>query len=89
MDARPQEPAVRRQDDDRGRAPLNSKTVIDDLRTRIVDANPATPGVDELKEWQALIGFISMLPDTGGNTIPNIPATNGAPAAPRRIVITP
>jgi len=37
-----------------------------------VDANPATPGVDELKEWQALIGFISMLPDTGGNTIPNI-----------------
>jgi 5'-nucleotidase len=65
------------------------KTVVTDLSTLIVDANPATPEVEELKEWQALIKFVSTLPDTDGNSVPNIPATYGGPAMPPRIVITP
>jgi 5'-nucleotidase len=65
------------------------KTPIADLTTHIVDGNPATPEVEELKEWQALVGFVSKLPDSTGNSIPDIPATYGAAASPPRIVIMP
>jgi 5'-nucleotidase/UDP-sugar diphosphatase len=62
-------------------------TVITDLTSQIVDANPLTPAVDELKEWQAMVGFVSKLPDTDGNMIPNIPASYGTPGS--RITIVP
>jgi 5'-nucleotidase/UDP-sugar diphosphatase len=65
------------------------KTEIADLRTRIVDANPLTSEIEELKEWQALVGFVSKQPDTNGNAIPDIPTRYGAPAVPPRIVIVP
>ena len=50
-------------------------TVITDLPSQIVDANPATPAVEQLKEWQALVTFASKFPDSDGNMIPNIPAS--------------
>jgi 5'-nucleotidase len=54
------------------------QTPITDLATRIVDRDPATPGVQELKHWQALARFVGTLPDTDGDEIPNIPARYGA-----------
>jgi 5'-nucleotidase/UDP-sugar diphosphatase len=55
--------------------------------TQIVDRDPTTPALDELKNWQALVGFVSQLPDTDGDHIPNVPASYATPAG--RIVITP
>jgi 5'-nucleotidase len=62
-------------------------TPITDLTTQIVDADPTTPAVDQLKEWQALIGFVGHLPDTNGNMIPDLPASYGMPAG--RVTIVP
>jgi 5'-nucleotidase len=46
-----------------------------DPTTRYVDADPTTATVDELKQWQAVLKYVSGLPDTDGDQIPNIPAT--------------
>ena len=45
--------------------------------------------VDELKQWQALVGFVSMLPDTTmpANMLPDIPAVYQA--SQNRFKITP
>lgn len=48
-------------------------TVIDPT-TNFVDADPTTPAVDELKDWQALLKYVSGFPDTNANGIPEIPA---------------
>jgi len=45
-----------------------------DPTTRFVDADPTTDGLQELKHWQALYGFLSQLPDTDADTIPDIPS---------------
>jgi 5'-nucleotidase len=50
-----------------------------DPTTRFVDANPATDGVQELKHWQALYGFVSQLPDEDSDGIPDIPSAYAAP----------
>jgi 5'-nucleotidase / UDP-sugar diphosphatase len=50
-----------------------------DPTTRFVDADPATPAVQELKHWQALYGFVSQLPDADSDGIPDIPSAYGAP----------
>jgi 5'-nucleotidase/UDP-sugar diphosphatase len=55
-------------------------TLITDLTTQIVDADPTTPAVEQLKEWQALIGYVARFPDTNGNMLPNIPASYGMSA---------
>ena len=64
-------------------------TPVANIATRIVDANPATPAVDELKQWQALAGFVSMLPDTTmpANMIPDIPTVYQS--SQNRLKITP
>jgi 5'-nucleotidase len=54
------------------------KTPVDP-RTRFIDADPKTKGVQELKEWQALLGYVSALPDSDGDGVPNIPAAYGSP----------
>jgi 5'-nucleotidase len=54
------------------------KTPVDPT-TRFIDANPKTKAVEELKQWQALLGYVSGLPDTDGDGIPNVPAAYGAP----------
>ena len=64
-------------------------TPVANIATRIVDSNPATMAVDELKQWQALGGFVSMLPDTTtpANMLPDIPAVYQA--SQNRLKITP
>lgn len=71
------------------KADAGCQAVVTDMRTRIIDANPATPAVEDLKEWAALIRFVAALPDTTGDMLPDIPASYAAPAVPPRIVITP
>lgn len=47
--------------------------------TRFIDANPVTDGVQELKHWQALYGFVSGLPDDDEDGIPDVPSFYTAP----------
>jgi len=54
------------------------KTPVDPT-TRYVDADPKKKDVQELKQWQALLGYVSMLPDTDGDGVPNIPAAYTEP----------
>lgn len=56
-----------------------------DLATRIVDRDPATAGVQELKNWQALVGFVGRLPDADADGVADVPAAYGASQG--RIVI--
>jgi len=42
--------------------------------TNFVDADPATAGTQELKHWQAVVKYVTGLPDTTGNAIKDIPA---------------
>jgi 5'-nucleotidase len=60
-----------------------------DPATQIVDRNPATPELEELKNWQALTAFVGAQPDVTADGIPDVPSWYGAPQAPPRIVITP
>ncbi len=46
---------------------------VEDLKTRRVDADRKTPGIQELKEWKAVMEYIGSFKDTNGNGIPNIP----------------
>jgi 5'-nucleotidase / UDP-sugar diphosphatase len=53
-------------------------TLIDPT-TRYVDADPMTDGVQELKHWQALYGFVSRFSDTDADTIPDVPSVYATP----------
>jgi len=46
---------------------------IEDLKTARVDADAATPGIQELKEWQAVIAYIKAFADTDGDGIADVP----------------
>jgi 5'-nucleotidase len=46
---------------------------IDDLADYVVDADPDTPEVEELKDWYAPIEYIMSFPDENGDGIPEIP----------------
>ena len=46
---------------------------IEDLKTARVDVDQHQPGIQELKEWKAVINYIQHLPDTDGDGIANIP----------------
>jgi len=46
---------------------------IEDLKTARVDIDANQPGIQELKEWKAVIDYIRQLPDTDGDGIANIP----------------
>jgi 2',3'-cyclic-nucleotide 2'-phosphodiesterase (5'-nucleotidase family) len=47
---------------------------VTDMRQTIIDADPSTPGNQEIKEWAALAAYLKSFPDTDGNGIPDIPA---------------
>ena len=47
--------------------------VIEDLNSLLIDGNPSQPGLQEMKEWAALMGYMGKFPDTNGNGIPDIP----------------
>ena len=46
---------------------------ITDLDTAVIDGDPDKAGIQEVKEWQALIQYVSQFPDTNGNGIPDVP----------------
>lgn len=48
---------------------------IEDLVEALVDRDPATPGVQELKEWVALVEYVRNLPDKDGDGLPEIPVS--------------
>jgi 2',3'-cyclic-nucleotide 2'-phosphodiesterase (5'-nucleotidase family) len=52
---------------------------VTDLTTRLVDADPAATGVQELKCWSALLQYLKALPDNDGNFIPEVPEQYSAP----------
>jgi hypothetical protein len=47
------------------------------LSTHLVDAAPATTGVQELKQWQAVASCFSKLPDADADGTPDVPAAYG------------
>jgi 5'-nucleotidase len=50
-----------------------------DPTTRFVDADPAKDGVQELKHWQAVLKYVTGLPDATGDGVPDVPAPYAAP----------
>ena len=48
------------------------------IEDSIVDQEPNTPGVQELKEWQALLDHIRSLPDLDGDGLADIPTVGAA-----------
>lgn len=50
----------------------------------LLDADPQTPGIQEVKEWVAVLDAVRHLPDTDGNGIPDMPERY-ARALPRMI----
>jgi len=46
---------------------------IDDLNTVRVDADPTAPGVQELKDWMALVEYTRSFGDSDGDGLPEIP----------------
>jgi 5'-nucleotidase/UDP-sugar diphosphatase len=53
------------------------KTLVDPT-TRFIDTDAAKKGTQELKQWQALLGYVTGFPDTDGDDVPNIPAAYGS-----------
>jgi 5'-nucleotidase len=53
-------------------------TPIDPTK-QFVDADPTTPGVQELKQWQAVLTYVSKFPDTDGDHIPDVPPALALP----------
>jgi len=58
-----------------------------DPTIRFVDADPTTAGVQQLKPWQALLKYVSNLPDANGDGVPDVPVAYAA--AQGRIVVQP
>jgi len=48
-------------------------TVIPDFKLALIDRDPNLTGVQEAKEWVALLTYASKLPDLNGNGIPDMP----------------
>ncbi len=65
---------------------VDCKTPVDPF-TRLVDSNPAAPNVQELKQYQAFLGYLGALPDSDADGVPNIPASYATPAG--RIKVQP
>ena len=54
--------------------PKNSKgQPVEDLKTMRLDADKQKPGIQELKEWKAVMGYIGSFKDTDDDGIPNMP----------------
>jgi 5'-nucleotidase/UDP-sugar diphosphatase len=49
---------------------------VDSLEPLLVDADPVTPGVQELKAWQALLQHVASRPDADGDGLPELPEAN-------------
>jgi 5'-nucleotidase / UDP-sugar diphosphatase len=63
--------AVQAKDDD-------CETLVDPT-VRFIDGDPDEDGLQEIKQWQALLGYVSNLPDSDDDGVPNIPEAYGSP----------
>ena len=63
-------------------------TTLVDPTARFVDADPAKDGVQELKHWQAVLKYVTGLPDATGDGVPDVPAPYAAPQG-RIVQVTP
>ncbi|NUO79114.1 bifunctional metallophosphatase/5'-nucleotidase [candidate division KSB1 bacterium] len=57
-----------------------------DFKDALLDARPDLAGVQEVKEWQALLDYVRTFPDSDGDGIPNLPERYRQPQA--RIIST-
>ena len=48
------------------------------IESAIIDTDPQRPGIQEYKEWQALLDHIRALPDLDGDGLADIPTTGAA-----------
>jgi len=46
---------------------------IDDLKAVRLDADKHKPGIQELKEWKAVLEYIKSFADSDGDGLPNVP----------------
>ncbi len=59
---------------------------IPSVESALVDADPTTPGVQEAKEWLALVDYLDQLPDTDGDSVADVPERYRVPEARRTAV---
>lgn len=52
---------------------------FDTLADLRVDADPSTPGTQELKEWEAVLDYVRTFEDTDANGIPDVPQAYAGP----------
>ncbi len=52
---------------------------IQDLKEALVDKDPLSPGLQELKEWEALVEFIRQFSDLDGDGLPDVPSRYRTP----------
>jgi 5'-nucleotidase len=52
---------------------------VKDMKTAVIDMDPVRPGIQEGKEWIALIEYLSSLEDVNGNGIPDVPGKYSSP----------
>jgi 5'-nucleotidase/UDP-sugar diphosphatase len=67
---------------------LENGEPMTDIQKVLVDMDPGTEGVQEGKEWMALYYYITLMDDTNGDNIPDIPEKYRNPE-PRVIPVTP
>jgi 5'-nucleotidase len=46
---------------------------VDDLKAMRQDADKQKPGIQELKEWKAVLEYLKSFADTDGDSLPNVP----------------
>lgn len=54
------------------------------VKDMVIDARPDQPGVQEIKEWAAIVARVRSFKDTNGNGVPDFP-TDGEIARPRMV----
>jgi hypothetical protein len=52
---------------------------VSDMKSVIIDMNGSAEGIQEGKEWLALLDFIGSMKDTGSNNIPDIDSKYSVP----------
>jgi 5'-nucleotidase / UDP-sugar diphosphatase len=57
----------------------NDGTKISDMNDMVIDINENAPGVQQGKEWLALISYLKSMNDLNGNSIPDIDPKYSAP----------
>jgi 5'-nucleotidase len=59
---------------------------VDDLATRRLDADKTLPGIQELKEWKAVIAYLQSFADTDSDGLPEVPGRYRGPLGRQKIV---